>query len=387
MHLVETYALSCGAKIDKPFIYQKYFPLPREKYISFQPFSKAKSKNYDYWQLVIEMLYPILRKAEISILQIGLKDEKFFKGCLNVIGNTNLGQVAYAISRGELHLGADSFGPHVASSFDKKIVAIYSNNIIECVKPYWSNDKDVVLLEPKRKGKPNFALEESPKTINMIKPETIAESVCKLLGLDFEKPYETVYLGDKYGDADYYVFVPDVLHPIKDPPQPIELRMDYHFDETLLEKQLEICPCAIITDREINLDLIKKYRSRVAHLFYEVTENDNPEFAQAARKMGLKIVLISRLSDDELANKKMDYLDVGKINLIDEPEKELVEDIKNTPNLFYKSNKIIMSNKLKFSSYPKYKQNIQNTGKYESLDTSGRFFDDLDHYHIVKLLD
>ena len=93
------------------------------------------------------------------------------------------------------------------------------------------------------------------------------------------------------------------------------------------------------------------------------------------------------ISDEELANKKIDYLDVGKINLIDEPEKELVEDIKNTPNLFYKSNKIIMSNKLKFSSYPKYKQNIQNTGKYESLDTSGRFFDDLDHYHIVKLLD
>ena len=63
------------------------------------------------------------------------------------------------------------------------------------------------------------------------------------------------------------------------------------------------------------------------------------------------------------------------------------ERIKNTSNLFYKSNKIIMSNKKRFSSYPKYKQDISHNNKFEPLDTSGRFFDDLDHYHIVKLLD
>ena len=245
----------------------------------------------------------------------------------------------------------------------------------------------MILLEPERKGKPNFSLEESPKTINTIKPEVIAESVCKLLGVGFKKPYETVYIGEKYGENDFYVFVPDVLHPVYDPPQPIEVRMDYHFDEVILEAQLKVCPCAIITDRPINIDLIKKYRRHIAHLFYEVTNDDNPSFAQEVRKMGLKIILISRLSDQELSNKKIDYLDVGKVNMVDEPEKKLIKKIKNTSNLFYKSNKIIMSNKKRFSSYPKYKQDISHNNKFEPLDTSGRFFDDLDHYHIVKLLD
>ena len=387
MHLVETYALACGAKIDKPVIYQKYFPLPAGKYISFQPFSKVKSKNYDYWQQAIDILLPILNKENISILQIGAKEEKNFSGCLSIVGNTDLGQAAYSVARGELHLGADSFGAHVASTFGKKIVAIYSNNIVNNVRPYWSEEKDIFLLEPERKGKPNFTSEESPKTINTIKPEIIAESVCKLLNINFKKPYETVYIGEKYGEDDFYVFVPDVLHPIHNPPQPIELRMDYHFDETLLEAQLKVCPCAIITDRPIKIDLIKKYRRHIAHLFYEVTSDDDPGFAQEVRKMGLKTVLISRLLDEELSSKKMGYLDVGKINMVEEPEKELIKKIKNTSNLFYKSNKNIMSNKKRFSSHPKYKQGIPHNNKFESLDTSGRFFDDMDHYHIVKLLD
>jgi hypothetical protein len=387
MHLVETYALACGAKIDKPLIYEKYFPLPAGKYVSFQPFSNAKSKNYDFWQQVIDILFPILSKNEISILQIGARDEKGFRRCLNVTGNTNLGQAMYVIARSELHLGADSFGAHAASSFGKKIVALYANNIVENVRPYWSHDEDVILIEPKRTTKPNFSLEESPKTINSIKPEMIAESVCGLLGLDFQKPYETVFIGEKCGEDDFHVFVPDVFHPVHNPPQPIELRMDYHFDESILERQLNACACAVVTDREINLDLLKKYRSHLAHLFYEVTKDDNPEFAHAARKIGLKIVLMSRLSEEELTDKKINYLDVGQINLVDEPEKKLIKKIKNTPNLFYKSNKIILSNQKKFSSHPKYQQGIPDHGKYEPLDTSGRFFDDLDHYHIVKLLD
>jgi len=387
MHLVETYALSCGAKIDKPLIYEKYFPLPKGKYISFQPFSGAPSKNYDFWQQVVDILYPILKNKDISILQIGARDEKTFNGCLSVVGNTNLGQAAYAVARSELHLGADSFAAHVASAYDKKIVAIYSNNIVNNVKPYWSDEENVSLLEPERKNKPNFAMEESPKTINFIKPEAIAESVCKLLNIDFKQPYETVYIGEKYGLDNFFVWVPDILHPIKEPPQPIEVRMDYHFNESILEQQLQICPCAIITNKPINLELLKRYRPRVAHLFYEITKDDSPEFAQGARKAGLKIIPITRLSDEEITDKKVHYFDVGKINSVDEPEKELIKKIKNTDNLSYKSNKIIMSDAKRFSSHPKYLKGITSNNNFEPLDFSGNFFDDLDHYHIVKLLD
>ena len=92
MHLVETYALSCGAKIDKPLIYEKYFPLPQVKYITFQPFSGAPSKNYDFWQQVIDILFPILQNKDISLNDYITKInnyEEFIDFISSTISSTN----------------------------------------------------------------------------------------------------------------------------------------------------------------------------------------------------------------------------------------------------------------------------------------------------------
>ena len=35
MHILEQYSLACGVKIKKPFIFEKFFPLPFSKYIVF----------------------------------------------------------------------------------------------------------------------------------------------------------------------------------------------------------------------------------------------------------------------------------------------------------------------------------------------------------------
>ena len=61
MHLIERYASACGVKISRPYIYDKYFPLPFDKYITFQPYSKYDSKNYDYWDEVILLILPYLK--------------------------------------------------------------------------------------------------------------------------------------------------------------------------------------------------------------------------------------------------------------------------------------------------------------------------------------
>ena len=60
MHLVEQYALSCGVKIDKPQVETSFFPLPFDKYIILHASSGMPSKNYDYFEDVIETIYPHL---------------------------------------------------------------------------------------------------------------------------------------------------------------------------------------------------------------------------------------------------------------------------------------------------------------------------------------
>ena len=70
MHLVESYATNCGLKIDKPYIFEKFFPLGFEKYITFET-STDPAKDYDYWNDVINPLLPELEKKGIAIVQIG----------------------------------------------------------------------------------------------------------------------------------------------------------------------------------------------------------------------------------------------------------------------------------------------------------------------------
>jgi parallel beta-helix repeat protein len=46
MRLLDTYATNTGSKIDKPFIYTKYFPLPPQTYITIQGQTPYDSRNY-----------------------------------------------------------------------------------------------------------------------------------------------------------------------------------------------------------------------------------------------------------------------------------------------------------------------------------------------------
>ena len=65
MHILEKYALESASKIDKPFIFETFFPLPFQKYISFSPLNKNKQR-YLYWSDVIDIINPYLEKEFVD---------------------------------------------------------------------------------------------------------------------------------------------------------------------------------------------------------------------------------------------------------------------------------------------------------------------------------
>ena len=83
----------------------------------------------------------------------------------------------------ETELGFDSFPVHLASYYQKKIVAIfahYANN----TKPYFSHNSDCILLEPDHSRiKPVFADTDTFNQINTIDPDKIYILLIKLLNL------------------------------------------------------------------------------------------------------------------------------------------------------------------------------------------------------------
>ena len=152
MHVLESYALQDNLKIDRPFIYEKYFPMATKgKYVTLDASSKEGSNKYSYWKNVLEMLAPHLREMDITVVQLGDKDEEQIPGCYMAVGQTDNNQKAYVIKNSELHICVNNLSLQLASNYDKKIVALFSNVYYDQFKPYWSDKSRVTVLEGERK--------------------------------------------------------------------------------------------------------------------------------------------------------------------------------------------------------------------------------------------
>lgn len=367
MHLLERYATSCGVKIGKPQIYDNFFPLPLEKYICFQPFSKYSSKNYDYWQEVLDIILPYLDKDNIKIIQIGVKDDRQFNNVIYLAGQTSISQAAYIIKNSLLHFGADSFAAHIASGYDKKIVAIYSNNNIENVKPYWSKKQDMVLIKPQDGTiRPSYSAGENPKNINKIKPEDIAKSILDLLNIKYTNIPKTVYIGEDFLNKTFEVILDQLINPDSIPvPNPI-IRMDYFFNEQGLEIFLQKKKCIILTSAPININLLRNYKGNIGQVVYFIEENCDVNFIKNLKKNNIPYALASYLSENELNKYKIDLMDLGLIHQRKHNERISINTV---DNLYYSSSRIIVSSEGQFGS------------KFEWKNKSGkRVIDDEDFW-------
>ena len=115
------------------------------------------------------------------------KDGKVAKRWVNIntsyLGKTSYNSLAYLIKHTDLHLGFDSFPVHLASHYNKKIVALYPQYARNS-GPFFSNKKDIYLFESIRytkNVKPIFENDDPTKSIDEILPEHIAEAVLDLL--------------------------------------------------------------------------------------------------------------------------------------------------------------------------------------------------------------
>jgi hypothetical protein len=364
MHLIERYATACGVKIDKPYIYDTFFPINVEKYISFQPFSKYPSKNYDYWDEVIAIILPYLKQNNITLVHIGAKNDKPINNTLNLCGKTTIPQAAYVIKNSIMHIGADSFAAHIASGYGKKIVALYSNNNINNVKPYWTKSEDMILLNPKINKKPQYSVDEAPKSINSIKPETIAEGILKLLNIPYGNLPQTIHIGNEYINKTLEIIPDKPINPAQIGLDTVVVRMDYVFNEQVLELFLQQKKCIILTNKPINEELLKKYRQNIPQLIYFVEKDNDVSFVKTLKRNTINAGFISYLSEEELNQFKLDYMDYGLIIKRNYP----TDKIEANNNTYYKSSRILISSEGQFNS--KY--------QWETKDMSNKYINDLE---------
>ena len=390
MHLIETYATNCGLKIDRPYILEKYFPLNIDKYITFNPYSKP-AKTYDYWVDVLELIQPYLAKSGIQILQLGGKNERLLPHCLSVAGQTNINQVAYIVRNSMLHFGVDSFPVHMASSYNKKIVALYSSIKPENAGPYWGDKENQIVIEPDRKGdKPSYSLEEWPKSVNTIRPEKIAQSITDLLGLNAKFEHETLYVGESH-IATMLEIIPNHVADHKSVGvDNMIVRMDFEFNEQNLAQQLAVCPCSIVTNKPINANLITQFKGRINEVVLLLEkETHSPDFVKLLYNNAIKCLLLSYESEKNIQDMKIHYMDYGVIGIKRVLKPENIKEIEGEDinNLFYKSSKFTLSNGKIYPSYAAMLEDKPVDGLHKTINpviNNEDFWKEAEYFSLLK---
>lgn len=341
MNIALNYALQSGQKISKPFIAEEFYPLPFDRYITFHPFTKP-SKTYDYWNEVLDIVIPKLTAAGIKVVQLGAKGEAIFKNCHPVVGDTSLNQSAFIVKNSLLHLSADTFSAHLAGMYNVPVVALYSNNYVENVKPYFGTAPKICLSPSIPDYKPSFSFDENPKTINTLKPEEIARQCLALLNIKYDFPYKNISFGRSYGQllVEMVPICPVNLQSIG--LNNIVVRMDLAFNEQILLNQLNISKAIIYTPKSINRNLILKYREKIDEVIYVVDDEQDADFVEFLRDNVVKYGLISFCDDKEkMDTMKLKFMDLGLIH------KQEPQRIEKKDGLFYKSSRfIICENKI-----------------------------------------
>lgn len=368
MRLLDTYATNTGSTIDTPFIFSKYFPLPIEKYITIQTQTPYDSRNYEYWQEVIDILNPVLIKNNIKIVHTGLKDDKKYHGVIDILGQTNINQLAFIIENSLLHFGADSFCVHLASHYNKPIVALYSISNPNVAGPHFGDKSKHILIkayENVGNKKPSYSPNESPKSINTVKPEEIANHVLNLLNISPKLEHSTVFIGKAYQNT-IIESIPSIIIPQKlFPNLLLNIRFDYineieEKDYVCTLNNLNIRNCAIITDKPIEIEKLLQLKDKLVNVFYDITFNKiDFNFINKVKFYGIKIDFIfnkSKNQDEQSLNsKKLELIEYPELINIVENQERPKDQIKQSE--FYKSKKILFANNSAYLSKAAYLEN------------------------------
>jgi hypothetical protein len=307
MHKLESFALSCGSKIHKPFIYKNYFPIIEDKFVCISKDSELKSNQYDFWDDVIFHLFPYFQKHKIKIIEIGINESK----TLNVkqYSKLNRSQYSYILDKSLLYFGNYNFYANLASYFDKHIVCPHRNDYLDTFKPYWSTEKDCKILFPENNQKPILLDSESPKGINTIKPEKIAANILNSLNIDHDlHNIETVYTGDDYNEQ-LVDIVPGEFYPnLSDKNIPCSIRMDKNFNLGFLGLCKDLQHINIYTNTLIPTEYIKILGENLKSIRFFIDSKTSTQDVQSMQSTGIPVHLISK-NKKELKKLRLKFID------------------------------------------------------------------------------
>jgi len=312
MHKLESFALSCGSKINRPQIDQFFYPIVDKKYICISQSSSSESKSYDYYDDVLFHLKPFLDENSITVIELGNSNNPpvYYAKSYNHVNHLH---ASYIINKSLMYLGNDNLYSHISSSIGKSVVSPYNYAYSDTEKPYWSDDKKLRIINPPVGKKPFFTDKEYPKSINLVYPELIASEVLDLLGLDNNlNKIKTVFTGDLYLNKGLDI-IPGQYDPASIKADCIpNVRMDKSFDLNFLYNCKSIDSFNIVTDQTIPINILNFLKDHIHGISVFIDHDTSPEDIDSLQASGCPLKILT-LESENLSDLRLKFIDFNVV--------------------------------------------------------------------------
>ena len=382
MNVLEKYAANCGVKIREPHVGTSYFPLINKPYIIIDNRNKYGTNIYDLFQDVITYITPVLKREGIEIMSFEKDEKNPLDGTKPYLGLFKK-QENYLIKNSKLVVGCDNLSNYVAAGLNVPSIGLYSVYPAACTRPLWADN--YVVIESDRDGNlPAYGVSESPKTVNFIEPEKVANAIFQSLGLSDTIPHKSFYIGDLYPTKVVEV-IPDFA-----PPQgfmenrALNLRMDYHFSEENAIKWINNRKINLLTDKPVNLNLLKYFNKNIVQLTINMNDEFTEDYLIEAKATGINVEIFCEDSD-KLQDYRFDFFDFT-INESIFKDKAALEDKKKhlNSNTKFLTGKVLLSEGKRYSCYEAKKAKKELTVDPEPIYDTDDFWKELDHYRLIN---
>ena len=348
MHKLESFALSVGSKIEKPFIDKNYYPILDEKFICVSQESISNSKNYSNFNDVMFHIKPFLEDNGINVIELGSPDSDSIFYTKNYKHTSRL-QANFIINKSLLYFGNFNYYANIASALNKPIVLPSNKDIESSFKPYWSTAKSCKVLMAETDLMPSRNDDENPKTINLIHPELIAKSILDLLNIENDlDTIETIFIGDNYHSPTLDLIPSNFqLENFKNQKN-INVRLDKKYDINFLVKCKTIKSLSITTDQDIPRQVLTHLKDNINNITFYIDKNTTIETINNMQSIGKPLFLLCKNKED-LKSIQLKFIDHPVV--LDQKLSKKDLKVKNLDNLIFLSKKNIISEGKAYNSF------------------------------------
>jgi hypothetical protein len=281
-------------------------------------------------------------------VQVGDTSDPFVPNSLDLRGKLSPRQLGYVVKNSLACITSHAFTSRLCRTYDVPLV------LLGCNFPR-NNETNLIkrccYIEPDLGGKKwNYRDNDPDRTIDNIKPESVAQGVLNYLGIKKKLP-ETQFIGKYYG-MEVFDFVPDAQFPNHLVGKTITLRLDLFFNEKALMELSNVCKINIVTDRAVNFDGVNT--QNVIGITYFCKNVADTRFVADCVARGAKLNVICT-SDENISQIRFDLLGIAEV--FRKKEDKSLDKLDFCASMFRSSRLVFGRNKVYPSVYH-YKNDI-----------------------------